>query len=134
MPKLKSSGEPVTTTLRRRLVGGAATVLLAASPLLIPTVSEAAPLTCRASMSDGTPQQYSNTNVRVTTASYARVKTVAHYKTTNTAHSGKANSQGRATIGYYISGATPGYRVHVDVTVTKNGRTGHCATSFVAHR
>ena len=85
-------------------------------------------------MSDTTPKQYSYVGVRVKTASYAGVHTVAHYKTTNTSHRGKANRLGRANISYYISGATPGYRVWVDVTVSKGGRTGHCHTSFVPHR
>ena len=85
-------------------------------------------------MSDSTPKQYSNVTVRVRTAAYAKVRTVAHYKTTNTTKPRTANSAGRANVGYYISGATPGYRVRVNVTVTKNGRTRTCATSFVPHR
>lgn len=96
--------------------------------------AETSALTCRASMSDSTPKQYSNVYVRVRTAAYAKVRTVARYKTTNTVKRGTANSAGRANIRYYISGATPGYRVRVNVTVTKNGRTSTCTTSFVPHR
>jgi hypothetical protein len=38
------------------------------------------------------------------------------------------------SVGYYISGATPGYRVKVTVNVSKSGRSGSCSTSFTPHR
>jgi len=93
-----------------------------------------APLPCHASMSNSHPKDYTTTNVLVRTASYAKVKTVAHYRTTNTPHSGKANRRGRASIPYHISRATPGYKVKVSVHVTKGNRTGNCSTSFTPHR
>ncbi|HYS39748.1 MAG TPA: hypothetical protein VEO01_29385 [Pseudonocardiaceae bacterium] len=37
---------------------------------------------------------------------------------------------GEADIQYYISRATPGYTVVVDITVTANGATRSCSTSF----
>ena len=124
----------MTTSLTRRLAGIGAAVFVAGSPLLLPAASEASTaVSCHASMSDSTPQQYSYVGVRVKTATYAGVHTVAHYKTTNTPHAGKANRMGQTNISYYISGSTPGYRVRVDVTVSKGGRTGHCSTSFVPH-
>ncbi len=46
--------------------------------------------------------------MNVGTVRYAGVTTVAHYKTVNRKHTGKANSEGNAKIRYYISGATPG--------------------------
>lgn len=121
------------TSIRLRLAA------LAAAALFIPllataTPADAAALTCRASMSDSTPKQYSNVYVRVRTNAYAKVRTVAHYKTTNNVKRGTANSAGRASIKYYISGASAGYRVRVNVTVTKNGRSRTCYTSFVPHR
>ena len=85
-------------------------------------------------MSDSTPKQYSNVYVLVKTKARAYVHTVAHYKTSTTTKNGRANSTGHASLKYYISGATPGYRVHVSVTVTKNGHHGYCSTSFVPHR
>lgn len=121
-------------TLARRFAALGAAAVLTASPLLIPTAAEAAPIKCRASMSDATPKQYTNVFVRVKTAPRAKVVTVAHYKTTKTRKRGKANAKGRARIKYYISGATPGYRVRVDVTVSKKGRTRTCSTSFKPHR
>ncbi|MFT4081089.1 MAG: hypothetical protein QM638_00735 [Nocardioides sp.] len=93
----------------------------------------AAPLTCHASMSNAHPKKYSSTFVRVRTASHAKVRTLAHYKTTTTPHRAKANAKGRATVKYYISGATAGYRVRVDVRVRKNGHVRTCSTSFVPH-
>jgi hypothetical protein len=72
--------------------------------------------------------------VNVGTARYVGVTTVAHYKTVNRKHAGQANAGGNAKIGYYISGATPGYRVNVTVTVTSGSSRGTCATSFIPHR
>lgn len=104
-----------------------------------PTNSAANPdaarrLKCRAHMSDSTPEQYSNVYVKVRTAKRAKVHTVAKYKTTKTHKNGRANKKGRARIKYYISGASPRYRVKVDVTVKKRGKTRHCSTSFRPHR
>jgi hypothetical protein len=45
-----------------------------------------------------------------------------------------AGSRGNATIDYYISGATPGYRVVVSVRVVRGGRSGSCSTWFTPHR
>lgn len=89
---------------------------------------------CRAHMSDRTPSQYSNVYVKVKTAKRAKVRTVAHYKTTKTTKHRRANRKGRASIKYYISGATPGRKVRVTVTVKKRGHTKHCSTSFKPHR
>jgi hypothetical protein len=56
---------------------------------------------------------------------------VAHYKTTNTALGPVATGgDGVAAITFSIGGATPGYTVAVDVTVTANGQTYHAQTSF----
>ncbi|MBO0844376.1 MAG: hypothetical protein J2P22_03035 [Nocardioides sp.] len=85
-------------------------------------------------MQDATPKQYTYDRVYVKTAPHAAIRTVAHYKTTNTPKHTRANGTGHGSVSYYISGATPGYRVHVDVYVTKGRHSGHCATSFVPHR
>ena len=118
------------------LATAVATAALAASPLLMPAQAQAAGgLKCRASVSDATPSQYSNVYVKVNTGrAKASVRTVAHYSTTNTAKNRRSNSNGRASITYYISGARPGYRVKVDVTVKKSGHTKTCSTSFTPHR
>ena len=108
--------------------------MLAATPLLVPSAAEAGGLTCRASVSDATPKQYTDVYVNVKTAPRANVRTVAHYKTTDTVKRRTANAKGRASIKYYISGATAGYRVQVDVTVSKNGKSRSCSTSFRPHK
>jgi hypothetical protein len=90
-------------------------------------------LACHASMSNSHPADYTTTDVRVRTVAQARVTTVAHYKTVNRVYHRRANGAGRATVPYYISGATPGYRVIIDVHVRRNGRNGHCSTSFLPH-
>jgi hypothetical protein len=96
--------------------------------------ASAAALRCHASMSDSRPRDYTTIYVNVGTVRYAGVTTVAHYKTVNRKHTGKANAEGNARIGYYISGATPGYRVKVSVTVTSGSSRGTCSTSFIPHR
>lgn len=93
-----------------------------------------APLPCQASMSNDHPADYSTTDVRVHTAGFAGVTTVAHYKTTSHKKTGTAGSRGNASIGYYISGATPGYRVAVSVRVVRGDRSGSCSTWFTPHR
>lgn len=81
-------------------------------------------------MSDSSPARYGRTTVLVVTAPYAGVSTAAHYKTTTTSRAGTADDQGRAGIEYSIGGATAGYLVVVDVTVTLDGTTTRCPTSF----
>jgi hypothetical protein len=61
------------------------------------------------------------------------VTTVAHYRTVARKYHRRANSAGRAAVPYYISGATPGYRVVVDVYVSRGSRKGSCSTSFTPH-
>ena len=87
-------------------------------------------LSCTASVSNSSPADYSTVDIYVRTGSVASVTTVAHYKTTNHQKSTTANSAGQATIAYYISGATPGYTVEIDVTVSAGSRSSHCSTSF----
>jgi len=108
--------------------GGAVTASAAAA------ASASAPLPCQASMSNSHPADYTTTDVRVHTAGYAAVTTIAHYKTTNHKKTGTAGIRGNATIGYYVSGATPGYRVVVSVRVAHDGRSGSCSTWFIPHR
>src|SRR5712692_3575042 len=112
--------------------------IMAAVTFLAPVAAAAAAparaLPCHASMSNYHPEQYTTVVVRVRTASFAHVTTVAHYKTTNTTKHRQANSRGRARIPYYNSGATPGFTVKVSVTVRKGTRKGSCQTSFTPTR
>jgi len=94
----------------------------------------ASALRCKASMSNSRPKDYTSIYVNVGTVRSAGVTTVAHYRTTSTTHTGTANARGNASIRYYISGATPGYKVTVDVTVTSGRSHGTCSTSFIPHR
>jgi hypothetical protein len=123
------------------LTAGAAVTAVASPAVASPAVAApavAAPasaaLTCHASMSDNHPRDYTTTDVRVHTAAHASVTTVAHYRTTNHKKTGTAGSGGNASIGYYISGATPGYRVVVSVRVVSGHRSGSCSTWFTPHR
>lgn len=112
---------------------GAALALLLAAPGESASAATAAALPCHASMSNSHPADYTTIRVRVRTVAFAGVRTVAHYKTVNRKHFGTANARGHARIPYYISGATPGRRVKVSVTVRSGSRKGHCSTSFTPH-
>ncbi len=99
-----------------------------------PSVTQATGLTCSASMTNSHPADYTSTGVNVRTAAYADIETVAHYRTVTHPKYRTANGAGRQTVWYYISGATPGYRVVVDVYVSRDGSKGSCSTSFTPHR
>ena len=58
--------------------------------------------------------------------------TVAHYKTTSTTHHGTGGQRGNVYISYN-SGAIPGYKVKVSVSVKSGTRRGSCSTSFTPH-
>ena len=106
----------------------------AATAAVTRTAAPTATLRCHASMSNSRPKDYTTIYVNVSTVRYAGVATVAHYKTVNRQHTGQANVHGSASIRYYISGATPGYRVNVSVTVWSGRSRGACSTSFIPHR
>ena len=116
------------------LAAGAATATAATAATAAPAAPATAALPCQASMSNNHPADYTTTDVRVHTVGYASVTTVAHYKTTNHKKTGTAGVRGNATIAYYISGATPGYRVVVSVRVVHGNRSGNCSTWFIPHR
>jgi hypothetical protein len=118
-------------TVAALLTVGAAVPALA-SPAASSPASAALP--CHASMSNNHPRDYTTTYVHVHTTADASVTTVAHYRTTNHKKTGKAGSAGNASIGYYISGAKPGYRVVVSVRVVRGNRSGSCSTWFIPHR
>jgi hypothetical protein len=98
------------------------------------TAQAAARLTCSAAMTNSLPADYTSTGIKVSTATFAHIETVAHYRTVTHPKYGTANGSGKRTIWYYISGATPGYRVVVDIYVSRNGKKGSCSTSFTPHR
>jgi hypothetical protein len=108
--------------------------LVFVAPVTSAAAAPARALPCHASMSNTHPADYTTVVVRVRTVSFARVTTVAHYRTENTPKHRRANARGRAHIPYYISGATPGYQVKVTVTVRKGTRKGSCQTAFTPHR
>ena len=132
--------------LPRRAAAALAGLLVAAPLALVGPSAQAAPApaahvaavqpaaakSCKAYATPTDPKQYTYVDIRVAgTTSGAKITTTAHYKTTNTTKSATADSKGKATISYYISGATVGYRVYVDVKATKGSTTWTCRTSFV---
>lgn len=112
-------------------LSAAAPIFLAlAGPALAGPAITAALKSCTASVTNSHPADYTTTDVKVGTAAGAEVFTVAHYRTVDRAYFRVAGSGGRATIGYHLSGATPGYRVVVDVTVVSGHQANNCSTSF----
>lgn len=91
-------------------------------------------LRCTASVSRRSPADYTTVDIEVRTAAGASVTAVAHYKTTDHEETAVADGTGQATVAYYISGATPGYTVAVDVTASAGSRTARCSTSFTPVR
>ena len=117
--------------LRNGLVAASAVAALTGATLVAPVAADAsARITCKASATPKSPKRYSYVHIAVHTKAKAKVRTVAHYKSTNTAHSTHANSKGNASVAFYISGATRGRKVPVSVTVTGPHNTATCSTSF----
>jgi hypothetical protein len=116
-------------TVTALALSGALSMPASASPAVAPVGR----VSCSASMTNGQPADYTSTGVQVRTVAAADIETVAHYKTVTHPKYGTAGSSGRGTIWYYISGATPGYRVVVDVYVSRDGRRGSCSTFFTPH-
>jgi hypothetical protein len=78
--------------------------------------------------------RWADRRVPLSGAAYADIEAVARYRTVTHRKYRTANSAGKYTVWYYISGATPGYRVVVDVYVSRDGRKGSCSTAFTPHR
>lgn len=100
-----------------------------------PTPSEtptetATALHCSAKMSNTRPKQNSVVYLNVKTVAAASVSATAHYSSTDTTKTGKANGSGVASIAFRIGRASTSYEVVVEVTVTKGGDSGTCSTSF----
>jgi len=126
--------------MKRTMIALTAIPIAAAISLAVDAQALAGPAataalgSCTASVSNSNPADYTTTDVKVHTGADAEVFTVAHYRTVNRAYYRVADSAGRATIAYYVSGATPGYRVVVDVTVVRGHQANSCSTSFTPKR
>ena len=123
------------SSIRRPAAAIPAVMAALAITALAPAVpaSAATPLPCHASMTNSRPADYTTTQVRVQTAGDGKVTTVAHYRTTNHSKTVRAGASGQVAIPYYISGATPGFKVVVTVATFLGSRVGHCSTSFIPH-
>ena len=123
---------PARTKTGSKLMALTLAAGLLAGPIAVDAApAEAATKKCSAKMSISKPRQYSYTNVNVSKGgSKAKVETLAHYKTTKTKKKATASKKGKASLKYYISGATPGKAVKVTVTAKKGKTTWKCSTSF----
>lgn len=123
---------PARTKMGSKLMALTLAAGLLAGPIAVDAApAEAATKKCAVKMSNSKPRQYSNTWVTVPkVGSKAKVETIAHYKTTKTKKKATASKKGKASLKYYISGATPGKAVKVTVTAKKGKTTWKCSTSF----
>jgi hypothetical protein len=85
---------------------------------------------CTATVTKRYPVDGSSVGVRVKTAPSARIAVAAHYEYTTRKKAGRANLNGRRTFWYHVDSATPGFRIKVDVTVSRDGRKASCSTWF----
>ncbi len=90
----------------------------------------AAPLNCIASVTSRHPSGYTTVGVRVRTAPHARITAVAQYRYSAVTHRNRAGPNGRQTLWYRVGATKPRFRVEVDVTTFRHGRTGYCRTWF----
>jgi len=103
----------------------------ASAPAPAPTPARSpGALRCVAAVSSTFPAEYTTVDVYVRTAAGASVTSFNDKKTTEYQKAAVADGAGRAVVAYFISGATPGYMVRVDVTTTAAGRMSTCSTSF----
>jgi hypothetical protein len=131
-------GVPVASLIVNKLILAAPAALALAAcgaPAAIPAhtvalTAAAQPLSCRASVSKTRPADYTTTVVHVRTQASVKVFTVAFYKTVDRAYFARASIDGDARIPYYVSGATPGRKVQVVITVVRRHRAATCSTSF----
>jgi hypothetical protein len=94
----------------------------------------AARLTCEASVTSRYPRDYTSVGIRITTTATARIRVAAHFRGGVRRETGVASGADKQTIWYRLGGATPGYRVRVDVQVAKGSRRGSCSTWFTPRK
>jgi hypothetical protein len=111
---------------------GAATVAAPSGTAALTSARQS--LSCHAYMSNAKPADNTTTVVHVRTNASVKVFTVAFYKTVRRAYFARASSDGQARISYYVSGATPGRKVGVEVTVVRRHSASSCSTSFTPRR
>jgi hypothetical protein len=144
---LESARQPLLVTVQSRtvkkliLAAPAAIALTACGVATTAAPSHTAALTaarqslsCRAHMSNPRPGDNTTTVVHVRTQASVKVFTVAFYKTVRRAYFVHAGSDRQARVPYDVSGATPGRKVAVAVTVVRRHSASTCSTSFTPRR
>jgi len=121
------AGSPFAST--RRTAG--ASLASAVAPVM---AHARKPLKCVTWVSDRYPADNTFVGVRVRTLRHARVRVVIRYRRASYLNRARAGVRGRRTLWYFIGGAVPGFRVVLDVRVSRHGRKGSCSTWFVPHR
>jgi hypothetical protein len=91
-------------------------------------------LKCRAWVTDRYPLDNTSVGVRVRTARHAKVRVVVHYRRISYLNKARAGTRGHRTFWYFIGAARAGFKVMLDVRVSRHGRKGSCSTWFVPRR
>lgn len=128
--------------MKRLSIGGAASVLLVAGVALngggesvryspVGLLAAPKPPPCWAHMSSATPRPNTTVSVKITSWGSTRITTVAYFQSGKVIHQGTTDPRhGEVSIAYAVGGAPVGFTVHSIVWAYKNGRQGHCFTSF----
>lgn len=107
-----------------------AAALVPVSALGAASASATAKLPCSARMTDSRPADHVTDSVRVTTASDARVVTVAHFSSGRVKKKTRAGATGHAELAFKVGKAPYGHTVAVRVSVYRGSRYGSCSASF----
>jgi hypothetical protein len=87
-------------------------------------------LKCHASATSPDVGQDATFGVKVRTVAHAKMVAVYDKSLVTGQPTGQASAKGRHTLWFRATGAKPGSRVFIDVSVSRNDRTGACHTSF----
>jgi hypothetical protein len=102
---------------------------------LAPTDSHARKsLKCRTWVTDRYPSDDASVGLRIRTVRHARVRVIAHYRWISYLNKARAGARGRRTLWYSVGDAPAGFKVMLDVRVSRHGRRGSCSTWFIPHR
>jgi hypothetical protein len=88
-------------------------------------------LKCRTWVTDSYPLDKAAVGLRIRTVRHARIRVVAHYRWISYRNRARAGTRGHRTFWYAVGHAPPGFKVVLDVRVSRHGRRGSCATWFI---
>jgi hypothetical protein len=91
-------------------------------------------LKCHTWVTDRYPPDNGSVGLRIRTVRRARVRVIAHYRWISYLNRARAGARGHRTLWYSVGDAPAGFKVKLDVRVSRHGRRGSCSTWFIPHR